>query len=92
MIQRIKSQENTSQESVIQGNLPQEKALPSNTTPDSTQLKGTVNQELIRERIELKHKKKKEYTGLQHSDDEDKLKIIKRLWISLKKMSLTKIS
>ena len=79
VIQRIKSQENTSQESVIQGNLPQEKALPSNTTPDSTQLKGTVNQELIRERIELKHKKKKEYTGLQHSDDEDKLKIIEEI-------------
>ncbi len=74
VMQSTKSQENTSQEAA-----PQVNALPINIAPGSTQLKGTVNRELLQKRIEPERKMKKEYSSLQHSDDEEQLKNIEEI-------------
>ena len=74
MVQRTKSQENTLQENVPQGDTPQE-----NATSDSVQSKVAINRALILQKIELKHKLEKKYSGLQHSDDKEKLEIIEEI-------------
>ena len=79
MVQRTKSQEKTLQRTVLQGDAIQENTPQENATPDSGQSRVAVNRALILQKIELKHKLEKKYSGLQHSDDKKKLEIIEEI-------------
>lgn len=78
-IQRKAIQRKAIQETVLQGDAIQENTPQENATPDSVQSRVAVNRALILQKIELKHKLEKKYSGLQHSDDKKKLEIIEEI-------------
>ena len=80
-VKRTVNQKSTSQKKVNQKSMSQEKANQKSMSQKKANQSGEKsvydeNRDALQERVEEKQWKKKQCNGLQHSDDEEKQKVI----------------